>query len=534
MNVIRRRGGESCRKNASCIKSGRRESRRKALRAATAAFLAIICLMASACGKKQDSAPKTLEEFNDASVTVGVVDGYIFGDAVVRDLPQAQVRHYDSRDTAYRGLLIGEVDGIADDEPIIRAILRSGDMFTLLDGYLEASDYSFIFGQNERGLRLSGEYSEYITRMKGSGQLQKLDEKWFGGDTDNKISGDAGELPNLNGKLRIAYDASNIPFAYDSAGKPTGYDIDLAIGFCREYGYSLEFCKVSFTDMLRGVQEGTYDVGCGAITITPERQQMYYFGMADYSGGISICTAGTSDRGGSADAGYRAQLRSHFRRSFLEEGRYKLFLRGIGTTLLISLLAVLQGTLFGVILYIASRRAGFVIRGIAKGVAWFLLRVPPIMVIMLVFYRFYKDLGKGGIISAVIGFTLTFGAQVYRSLEKNAAAADDGLLERDYRLEYIETPEFFRALRWYEGPETAEDYFERIIELIKGTSVVGYVAAYDLTKVFDVIRLGSYEVVAPLIVTIIAYVVIIHCVTVLMRLAVRSPWFRGRQGEKEQ
>ena len=206
----------------------------------------------------------------------------------------------------------------------------------------------------------------------------------------------------------------------------------------------------------------------------------------------------------------------------------KLFLRGIGTTLLIVLLAVLLGTPFGVILYIASRRAGFIVRGISKGVQWVLRRIPPIMIIMLVFYRFYRDLGKGAVISAVIGFTLTFGAEVYRLLEINAAAADEGMLERDYRLEYIETPEFFQALKWYEGPDTAEDYFERIIDLIKGTSVVGYVAAYDMTKVFDTIRLESYEVTAPLIVTIIVYAAIIQCVIVLMRRAIRSRWMAER------
>ena len=482
-----------------------------------------MCVLA-ACGKKSDGAPEKLEDFNDASVTIGVADGYIFEDAAKRAMPEAQVRVYDTRDSVYRALLIGEVDGVADDEPIIRAILRDSDMFTLLDGYLEASEYSFIFGQNETGLRLSGEYSEYVARMKGSGQLDKLDEKWFGGGTDNKISADAGDLPNLNGTLRIAYDSSNIPFAYNSAGRPTGYDIDLAIGFCREYGYAAEFHNVNFAEMLEGVHNGTYDVGCGAITITPEREQMYYFGMADYSGGISICTAGASDRGGSADAGYRAELMNHFKRAFFEEGRLKLFLRGIGTTLLIVLLAVLLGTPFGVILYIASRRAGFIVRGIAKGVQWVLRRIPPIMIIMLVFYRFYRDLGKGAVISAVIGFTLMFGAEVYRLLEINAAAADEGMLERDYRLEYIETPEFFQALKWYEGPDTAEDYFERIIDLIKGTSVVGYVAAYDMTKVFDTIRLDSYEVTAPLIVTVIVYAAIIQCVIVLMRRAIRSRW----------
>ena len=40
--------------------------------------------------------------------------------------PEARIRVFESREDAYRALYNGAVDGVADDEAIIRAILRSG------------------------------------------------------------------------------------------------------------------------------------------------------------------------------------------------------------------------------------------------------------------------------------------------------------------------------------------------------------------------------------------------------------------------
>ena len=42
-------------------------------------------------------------------------------------------------------------------------------------------------------------------------------------------------------------------------------------------------------------------------------------------------------------------------------------------------------------------------------------------------------------------------------------------------------------------------YTDEVVELIKVTSVVGYIAVSDLTKVDDIIRSNTYEAVFPLL-----------------------------------
>ena len=55
------------------------------------------------------------------------------------------------------------------------------------------------------------------------------------------------------------------------------------------------------------------------------------------------------------------------------------------------------------------------------------------------------------------------------------------------------------------------------ISLIKMTSVVGYIAVEDLTKMSDIIRSRTYEAFFPLISTAVIYFIIAWALTSLLR-----------------
>ncbi|MBO5999246.1 MAG: transporter substrate-binding domain-containing protein [Lachnospiraceae bacterium] len=514
-------------------------SRRLLAGCIAAALLIVICLVTvlTVILSGNSAVPSKLSDFDRKGIRIGVPEGYIFGDSVKRELPKAEAVYFETRDEVYRALAGGMIDAAADDEPIIRAILRSSDIFTLIDGYLEPSDYSLVFPKDEQGELHSRQYSEYIEKLSASGALSALDQKWFGDDPEGRTSEDASLLPAENGLLVFAFDTSNIPFAYLSAGRPVGYDIDLAIGFCREYGYGLSFAQTDFDEMLRGTAAGRYDAGCGAITITREREEFLNFGAADYSGGISLCTAVPVD-GGRAPGPF-AYIRRSFRNTFLEEGRYKLFFGGLLTTILIVVSAVLIGTPFALLSYIITRRTSFFLRGLLRALIWLLGSIPAIMLIIPIYYRYYRDLAHGGIIAAIIGFSLVFAEDVFRIIVRNgkavkytirfdditddlAAAGIDSTetvesAEYAYRLEFIDTKEFFRLLWSENGADIWTDYRDRIISMLKMTSVVGYIAVQDLTKVYDIIRSESYEVLMPLFAVTIAYFLLIRLVTLIFK-----------------
>ncbi|MCR5104908.1 MAG: transporter substrate-binding domain-containing protein [Eubacterium sp.] len=524
---------------------------------------------------------KSIDELNNSDVTIGVVEGFIFGDQVKQHLPNAKISYYETREAAFKALSLGSIDAVVDDDAIIRAMMRSTDQFQMMDEYLEDSYYSFIFSKNEDGYALSQRFSEYITKLRFDGTLAELDSKWFGDRTDNKTSealpiaaeaaisftNDAEAAENTNASdvtedsnnkkiLRLALDDDgSIPFAYMSAGKPVGYEIDILVDFCKEYGYEVSIDMTDFANMQTGVSNGTYDLGCGGITITDERKKSLNFCSPVYRGGVAVCVLNkktarvnnvSKDEATNPDAdsevksqdtlGQRdstevinnnnlqresriANLKRHFRKAFIEDRRYMLFTNGIAVTLIISLFAVLFGSPFGFLLYKGAKRGTLFIKFICKAILWITQGVPSIVLIMILYYAFYRDLFIGGIIASITGFTFAFAEMSYRNIDKNSRRVEEGKIAEDYRLEYFDDKEFINRLLRACGNDLLEDFRDNLVTVIKASAVVGYVAVQDMVKTFDKIRMESLETVLPLLATTIIYIIIIKIITHAFRPA---------------
>ena len=72
-----------------------------------------------------------------------------------------------------------------------------------------------------------------------------------------------------------------------------------------------------------------------------------------------------------------------------------------------------------------------------------------------------------------------------------------------------------------------------MINLLKSTSVVGYIAIQDLTKMSDIIRSRTYEAFFPLITTALIYFALAWILTFVMRRILNHVDPRtGRASEK--
>ncbi len=480
-------------------------------------FSVLVLCACAGCGEApaQHQAPDTLEAFHEDGVTIGIIDGYIFEEVVESTLPYAQRKLFDDRESAYRALLTGQVDGVADDEATIRAMMRSTDAFSVVDGYLFPSDYGFVFPKNNQGETMSAQMNALLQTMRENGAMAALDEKWFGNDTSVKVSEDASSLPDLNGTLTIAYDPESIPFCYVSAGQPTGYEIDLLIDFCREYGYKPVFLDTSFQNMMNGVAYGQYDAGCGGITITEKRAENHLFSAPDYSGGISLCIS-SGEMAVEADVAGNDPGR-HFRAAFLEDKRYLVFLTGILVTIAITGLSAFFGTPLAVLFFYLSNRTPILIRQITKGFLWVMQGIPAVMLIMMLYYTWYRDMYGGGFLCALVAFTILFAVEWQRVINRYAKAVAEGRLLRDYRTESVDTKKFFGILHKKRGALLREDFADRLCLLLKASSLVGYISVTDLTRAFERIRMESFETTLPLIVTTIVYFVLIKLICLVFQ-----------------
>ena len=109
---------------------------------------------------------------------------------------------------------------------------------------------------------------------------------------------------------------------------------------------------------------------------------------------------------------------------------------------------------------------------------------------------------------AVIGFTLTFGASVFSLLKMGVGAVDGGQYEAAYALGYSSRRTFFKIILPQALPHVMSAYKGEIVGLIKATSIVGYIAVQDLTKMGDIVRSRTYEAFFPLIAITVIYFVL--------------------------
>ena len=84
-----------------------------------------------------------------------------------------------------------------------------------------------------------------------------------------------------NGTLTLASNYAFAPYVYvdDENSEYTGIDVQIAKVVLGEMGYDIQCEDMEFGAIVIGVQNGKYDIGCGAITITEERKQNVDFSI---------------------------------------------------------------------------------------------------------------------------------------------------------------------------------------------------------------------------------------------------------------
>lgn len=200
-------------------------------------------------------------------------------------------------------------------------------------------------------------------------------------------------------------------------------------------------------------------------------------------------------------------IRSSFNKTFLREDRWKLFIEGIGNTLLITLLSALFGTLLGFGLYLLCRGGSVLANKLTAVCVWLVEGMPVVVLLMVLYYIVFQDIGISGLTVAVICFTLIFGASMYRMLCSGVNAVDPGQDEAARALGYTDRNAFFQIILPQAIGHIMPSYKGQVIALLKATAVVGYIAVQDLTKMGDIVRSRTYEAFFPLIaITMIYYI----------------------------
>ena len=441
-----------------------------------------------------------------AGLPVGVLTGSEHPELVSAAIPTAKLAYYNGSPDMLQALKARKVEAYAEDEMIIRIMSAGDDSVSWIPEYLDTVKMAFAFCKNEEGESLCAEISEFIRESAEDGTLDELNRIWLGADEEQKKPTGYESLPALNGTLRAAVSSESMPMVYVKDNALVGYEVDLLTRFCAARGYALELEDMSVAAVLASVQSGKFDLGAAAMAISEERAKSMLFSEPHFETGVVLAVRTTA---GSRDEGFFRGLAASFEKTFIRENRWLLFLRGIGNTLLIAVSAILLGTALGFCVYMLCRRGGRIANRVTRAAVWLVQAMPVLVFLMVLYYLiFVGKASVSGTAVAVIGFTIVFGASVYGMLCTGVETVDRGQTEAAYALGVGNRRTFFDIILPQAIPHILPSYKGGIGSLIRSTSIVGYIAVQDLTKMGDIVRSRTYEAFFPLLVVAVIYILL--------------------------
>ena len=464
-------------------------------------------------------------EYSDLSgKRVSMLTGAPFEELVRSKVPDVgEFSYFNNAPDTILALKSGKTDAFLTNNAVGALAVNRNPELALFPQDLDTSAFGIAFAKGDPARDMwQAAYDAISEETKNA-----LWEKWTGSDDSVKLLPEQ-DWPGSNGTVQAAVCDSLEPMSYmGNGGQLIGFDIEMILLMAKELDVHVEFTGMEFSAIMSSVQAGKALLGAGSIIATDERKQSVDFVEYYPAAFVLVVRAFRIETGGS----FLSAIADSFQKTFIRENRWKLFLKGIGTTMLITVLSVLFGTILGFAAFMLCRNGNPAANFITRFFVWLVQGMPAVVLLMILYYIIFGRVNISGAAVSVVGFTLVFGSAVFGMLRAGVGAIDKGQLEAAYALGYTNRKAFFRIILPQALPHFMPAYKGEITALIKATAVVGYVAVQDLTKMGDVVRSRTYEAFFPLIAVAIIYFILAAILTFLVnRIEIRiDPRRRSKQ-----
>ena len=414
------------------------------------------------------------------------------------------------------------------------------DVFKEVPGFISASN---IIGNNDKQERLLREMNEFIDNGYKNGLLGdegSLYQYWiadFDPATDNVGVKDF-TFTGENGTLNVAVEGGYEPFSFVSDGNLAGFDVEFVCRFCAEYGYTPIFNEIPFESIAPGVETGKFDIGMN-IVVSEERNETGTLSDVYYTCPVYLVVlenspyaAGSTTGSTVAKVGFFEKLQTSFYKTFIRENRWKLFVSGAGVTSLITICSIIIGTVLGFAVYMACRHGNVFANKTTNFFIWLIHGMPTVLFLMILYYVIFGSSRLSGMWISVVGFSLIFACSMIDMLRVGYNAIGKGQYEAATAMGYSDGQSFFKILLPQAAHHFLPIYSNEVVTLIKETSVVGYIAVLDLTKISDLVRSRTYEAFFALILTAVVYFVIQGIMVRIVRIIQKKIDPRRRSDKK--
>ena len=262
-----------------------------------------------------------------------------------------------------------------------------------------------------------------------------------------------------------------------------------------------------------------YDMAACNITITEERAQSIRFSDPDYTANAVVMvrkTVADTEEEVSGLQGFTDSLIHSFEKNFIREARWKLIVEGICTTLIITFFSTLFGTVLAFLICIFRRTESRLAILLSDIYVRVLQGTPAVVLLMILYYIVFGKSGLNAVVVAIVGFSLNLAAYVSEMMRSGIESIDPGQRAAALALGFTERQAFYKFIFPQATTRFLPVYRGEIVSLLKNTSIVGYIAIQDLTKMSDIIRSRTYEAFFPLIATALIYFLLAWVISLIL------------------
>ncbi len=466
-----------------------------------AAVLCLASFLLAGCGMKKQAFTE-LSQMNDSGISIAMWSGSPSENTAKKHFPKAEQVLTAGNISMIMANLRGNKVDAAMVSKVFYDTYPNKDGLRLLSDGIEKSDYVFFFAKNEKGMALRDQMNEFVKTAEESGLNDELARLWLGEKVIGRPIGAGCDDPDAP-ELVFAAEYETPPFGYMEGDRCIGYDVDFADCFCREYGYRLKVVGLPFSMIASGDVTGEYDFAGGALLVDEELLRSKVVSEPHYSSPfvVIVCDEPVSSP-------LQSSIKDSFYNTFAVDRRWKLYVNGLLTTLAIFLVSAVFGTLLGFLVYLLGIRFGRGFRR-AAGVIFTVLHITPTVVLLMIFYHLvFHGLSVSGLAVSVVVFILLMTGTVYDLMDSSVKTVDRGQTEGAIALGCTPSQAFFKVVMPQAMRHFLPIYRGELVGLIKATSVVGYIAVQDLTKVSDIIQTRTFDAFFPLFSAAVIYILL--------------------------
>ena len=405
---------------------------------------------------------------------------------------------------ALQALLNNKVDVMVHDETVLNSELRAEHGIKIAFKGEERFPTALVFRKDEPDV--VAVMNAVQERMRKDGSMDSLKRYWL--EEVYLIEKKYSHIPveETVEPLRVACITNMAPLSFMVGEDWYGIEIDLARELAKELHRKVEFKLYDGASGMLALKTGKADALLGCLFITPERQEEYLFADPYHAYGSAYYVIDHDAMKG--DGSFWKNLKKSLVNNLVKEDRWRYITRGLWETIKITLLSILLGSILGVGVCALARNRRKWMRSVAWFYNWLMAGIPMLVLLLIFFYVVFAKSGLNPAAVAVIAFAMNFAsgaADVYgTSLDAIPHGQTEGGLAMGFtRLQtfhYIVLPQALkRGIPLFQS---------QCISLLKGTSIVGYIAIQDLTRAGDMLRSRTFDAFVPLLVVTVIYFVL--------------------------